>query len=242
MIGLKTLLKSSRKDQVEALDLPEDVVLKENARAKRLILRQDRISGQFTLTYPKRISVSQIVSFLNRQETWMNVKRASHEPVIKLGHGSILKILDEEITLIHAGDAPRKQSKIEGNEFLVYGDKDLIGSRAIRFLKKQARQIFTDKAAFYAEKGGLEFSKIRITDTKSCWGSCSSARVLSLSWRLLLAPEYVCDYVIAHEVSHIKHMDHSKEFWDLCEKLEPQTKRAKKWLKQNGHSLHQIQA
>lgn len=239
---LKKLLRSSKQKLEDCLDLPDDVFLRHNARAKRLILRQDRIKGTFTLTYPNYCTPIMISRFLERQEDWINQKRAAHTPSIRITDGLTMPFLNDEVVICFKGGSSRKQSQLKEGRLFVYGDEALIGSRVIRFYKKQARSIFTDKAAYFADKADKNFNSIRITDTKSCWGSCTSAGVLSLSWRLLLAPEYVCDYVIAHEVAHLHHMDHSKEFWALCETLEPRTKKAKRWLKSTGHVLHQWQA
>ena len=86
---------------------------------------------------------------------------------------------------------------------------------------------------------GLASNPTRITvrDTATRWGSCSSARTLSFSWRLIFAPDYVRDYVVAHEVAHLKEMNHSPRFWAHVETLTPHTRRARKWLRENGRTL-----
>ena len=220
--------------------LPEDIEPVSNKRAKRLILRKRRDGRGFRLTVPPRTTLAKALGFIEAQRAWLEKGRRDDAATQIIRDGTELTILDQPLKITYGGVGARKRSVEQEGALVIYGDEALVGKRAVRYLKEKARLIFTDKAAYYADKGGLEFNKIRITDTKSCWGSCSAKGVISLSWRLLMAPEYVLDYVIAHEVSHLKHMDHSAQFWGFCESLEPRTKKAKAWLKKQGSHLHRI--
>ncbi len=84
---------------------------------------------------------------------------------------------------------------------------------------------------------GVKPTRIAVRDTSSRWGSCSSARSLSFSWRLIFAPDYVRDYVVAHEVAHLREMNHGARFWAHVETLTPHMRRARKWLRENGRTL-----
>ncbi len=100
-----------------------------------------------------------------------------------------------------------------------------------------ARDIFTQKTAYYARIMGVTYGRITIREQKTRWGSCSAAGNLNFNWRLILAPEPVLDYVVIHELAHRREMNHSKAFYDVVESVLPDYKEARKWLRQNGDSL-----
>jgi predicted metal-dependent hydrolase len=108
----------------------------------------------------------------------------------------------------------------------------------IKFLKELLLEEVIEVTSFLSQKHNLQFSKIRLTNNKTKWGSCNSKGVLSFNWRLVFATKEVLDYLIVHEMSHLTHMNHSKKFWNLVEKIYPNYKTAKLWLKQNGKKLH----
>ncbi|MEM9723898.1 MAG: M48 family metallopeptidase, partial [Pseudomonadota bacterium] len=112
------------------------------------------------------------------------------------------------------------------------------GRRALLWLKEQARATLTDRAAWYADQLGAPFSKVSIRDTRSRWGSCSSAGALSFSWRLVMAPPRVLDYVAAHEVAHLREMNHSARFWAVVDGLKPDWRKDRAWLRAHGAGLH----
>ncbi|MEO1784967.1 SprT family zinc-dependent metalloprotease [Thermodesulfobium sp. 4217-1] len=103
--------------------------------------------------------------------------------------------------------------------------------------KNRAREIFSERATFYSHLTGLKFNKLRISSAKTNWGSCSYKNTLSLSWRLIMAPIDIIDYVVVHEIIHIIIKNHSKEFWSKVEGLVPNYKEKRKWLKEFGHEL-----
>ena len=103
--------------------------------------------------------------------------------------------------------------------------------------KKYARKIFESRVAYFQQFTGGEYTSITIRDQKTRWGSCSGRGTLSFNWRLILAPPEILDYVVVHELCHLTHMNHSKEFWELVGKVLPDYKVRRKWLKENGHTL-----
>jgi predicted metal-dependent hydrolase len=120
----------------------------------------------------------------------------------------------------------------------VRGEEAHSPRRVLDFLKREARSLFEERALALAAKLGAAPSRITVRDTASRWGSCSSARSLSFSWRLILAPDFVLDYVVAHEVAHLREMNHSARFWRLLESIVDNVERAQRWLAQNGTTLH----
>lgn len=103
--------------------------------------------------------------------------------------------------------------------------------------KKYARKIFEAKVAYFQQFTGGKYTSITIRDQKTRWGSCSGSGTLSFNWRLILAPTEILDYVVVHELCHLTHMNHSKEFWELVGNVIPDYKARRKWLKENGHTL-----
>ncbi len=107
-----------------------------------------------------------------------------------------------------------------------------------KWYRKEALLVFTKKASAYAEILSVSFNEIRIKDQRSCWGSCSGRKNLNFNWRILMAPEPVCDYIILHEVCHLIHMDHSPAFWELVAHYCPDYAKHKKWLKDYTEQLY----
>ncbi len=103
--------------------------------------------------------------------------------------------------------------------------------------KRYARNIFEARVAYFQQFTGGSYNSISIRDQKTRWGSCSGRGNLSFNWRLILAPPEILDYVVVHELCHLTHMNHSKEFWELVGKVLPDYKDRRKWLKENGHTL-----
>ena len=103
--------------------------------------------------------------------------------------------------------------------------------------RKTARTRFEARTAYYHQFTGGNYTSITVRDQKSRWGSCSSRGTLSFNYRLIFAPPKVLDYVVIHELCHLTHMNHSKEFWNMVEDILPDYKEHRKWLKENGHTL-----
>ncbi len=110
------------------------------------------------------------------------------------------------------------------------------------WLKTQARHDLAAASGNHAERMELTFKQLSVRDQSSRWGSCSSDGALSFSWRLILAPAFVLDYVAAHEVAHLREMHHGKAFWDLLRAHCSRTDEARRWLKKNGRELHRYGA
>jgi hypothetical protein len=106
-----------------------------------------------------------------------------------------------------------------------------------RWYREQARQVFTERATRLAERFGFRFQRLSVTGARTRWGSCGARGSLNFTWRLVMAPEQVIDYVIIHELAHLRVRNHSRKFWALVESLMPSYRQARDWLKQNGHHL-----
>lgn len=114
-------------------------------------------------------------------------------------------------------------------------------SKQLRFwMIEEAAELIKKRTAEYSTILGVNYNNIRIKDTKTRWGSCSSKRNLNFNYRIIMAPDNIMDYIIIHELCHLKHMNHGKKFWETVELFMPDYKECKEWLKLNGMKLYVI--
>lgn len=214
---------------------PLEIMLRRSARARRFSLRVSRLDGRVTLSLPARARESDAMAFAHSQEAWLRKTLAALPGSDTVGIGSIVPVEGRILTVLPGqGRTPR----VEGTTLLVPGDPARAGIRAAAFLKLLARDRLTEASDRHAAALGLRFSRITLRDTRSRWGSCSADRALMYSWRLILAPHSVLDYVAAHEVAHLAEMNHSPAFWAVVTRLYPGWQAQRDWLRSRGQDLH----
>ncbi|WP_106745237.1 M48 family metallopeptidase [Yoonia maritima] len=216
---------------------PIAVSLRRSARAKRLSLRVSRLDGRVTLTMPHRTPDQEGIAFLRVQEPWLRGHLAELSPVSKVTLGGALMVRGQMLPILHA-DVRRLHITETAVEVPV-GAKS-IGMVIPKRLKNMARDALVAASDRYSAELGRSYSKLTIRDTRSRWGSCSSAGALMYSWRLIMAPPEVLDYVAAHEVAHLQEMNHAPEFWAVVSHLCPDYKAHRDWLRKNGDQLHRV--
>lgn len=175
--------------------------------------------------------------FLLEKESWIRQKLeyvAAQAPIDK----TTIPFFGEIYSLRYI-DADHTNVLITNDTISVYstnkGQEDILR----RFLKNKLLEEIMELATFMQKKHNLIFSKIKLMDNKSKWGSCSSKAALSFNWRLVFAPRQILQYLVAHEMCHIEEMNHGQGFWNLVKEIYPDYKAAKLWLKENSHRLHQ---
>lgn len=209
---------------------PIPVTLRRSARARRLSLRVSTLDGRVTLTVPPRTAARTARAFAESKEAWLRAQLTHIAPPVIVGPGTVLTVLDRPVTL---ADGPRL--RLDGATLYVTSPK-----QAQAWVKEQARAALAAASDRYAAQLGRRYARLTLRDTRSRWGSCTSDRRLMFSWRLALAPLPVLDYVAAHEVAHLEHMDHSPAFWRVVERLCPDWRTHRDWLRRHGASLHAI--
>lgn len=220
---------------IEINQTPYPVAMRRHARARRITLRLSRDGKQVQLTLPKRCSEKKAMAFARTQCEWL-AKQLDKKPTsITFEPGMILSVLGVEKIFEKAHG---RLTKEEANRVLIGGDAEFFGRRVEDYLKKQGRTAFSEIVQILAQQLGHRVSGVSVRDTKSRWGSCSRANRINLSWRLVLAPPSVARYVIAHEVAHLEHFDHSPAFWQCVESLHADWKQDRQWLRQHGEQLH----
>lgn len=216
---------------------PVEVLVRRSARARRLSLRISRLDGRATLTLPTRVPEREGMAFIRERESWLRKHLSTIEPEIRVQIGGTVLFEGADLPLI-VGDV--KRARLLDGALMLPDDPEMAGKRVAAFLKLRARDALAEASDRYSAALGRSYGRISLRDTRSRWGSCSSAGDLMYSWRLIMAPREVLDYVAAHEVAHLQHMDHSDRFWGVVNDLFPRHKASRKWLRDHGGVLHRV--
>jgi len=215
------------------------VTVRRNGQAKRLILRIDHATGEIKLTLPPRASLRDAEKFLKKQQAWLLRERAAITPLHVVGNGGELSYLGDAHSVSFTGVPPRAVVHSDG-EIHVGGPLDLAPKRLEKWMRAEAKILLAKRAAVHAQTLSVSYKRISIGDMSSRWGSCSASGTLRFSWRLLMAPYSVLDYVAAHEVAHLREMNHSEYFWQEVAKCVPDHKARRRWLKTQGSALFKV--
>jgi predicted metal-dependent hydrolase len=210
---------------------------KRNARARRMVLRFDGKTGGLVMTLPRRTGLAEALRFVDKSAAWILRHMGKQVPRKAIADGATLLFRGEMHILKLTGD---KRGLVEVSEgvIIVPGDAAHTERRLKDFIKKRALGDLTEASQRYALAMNARYRNITLRDQKSRWGSCSASGGLSYSWRLMLAPAFVLDYVAAHEVAHLREMNHGPRFWRLVLTHCPHAKQAKAWMKQQARELH----
>jgi predicted metal-dependent hydrolase len=215
------------------------VAFRRSARASKISLRIDASQGGIVITLPMRASRRAGLSLLQTHEAWVAEKLAALPSAVPFTAGASVPVcgVAHVITPVAAG---RGGAWIEDGRIYVTGGKEFLARRVTDCLKRLARQRLTALTAAKARVAGLAPKSVRVKDTRTRWGSCAPDGTLAFCWRLILAPEFVQDYVVGHEVAHLRHMNHGRHFWALTETLTPYRAAASAWLGSNGQALLRV--
>jgi predicted metal-dependent hydrolase len=198
-------------------------------------LRISQLDGRVTLTLPKRVPEREALSFAREKEPWIRKHLSARLDDVVVARGATLPIGGEP-HLVESGQG-RRLSFAPGR-VMVPGAPERAGRILGRHLKEIARARLAEASDHYADKLGRRYSAITLRDTRSRWGSCTAEGRLMYSWRLILAPPQVLDYVAAHEVAHLAQMNHSPAFWAEVERIYGPYATARAWLRREGSGLH----
>ena len=214
------------------------VVWKHSIRAKRLSLRIAPHDHSLIVTLPTHCTSAQALAFVQSNHAWIQKQLKKLEQTHSFSANSIIPIQGRNYRIIHA---PQKRGGawLEEQHLMVSGDQAFINRRVADFLRAHATTILRQEVQDMARHTHLHPSRIDIRDTSSRWGSCSSSGRIMLSWRVIMAPDLVRHYLIAHELSHLKHMNHGPLFWQQVASITPHKQQAETWLRQTGALLLQ---
>jgi predicted metal-dependent hydrolase len=218
-----------------------EVRLRLNPRARRVIVKVNPATGEVSVTAPTRRGLAHALDFARGEKDWIAGQLAKAPGPVALVPGAVVPLrgVAHEICAAAKGPAP---VWLADSVIWVRGREAHASRRVLDFLKKEARLVFEARALKHAAKLDVKPSRITVRDTASRWGSCSSGRSLSFSWRLIMAPDFVLDYVVAHEVAHLREMNHGPRFWAHVKSLVTDIDAPQAWLKTNGRELQRYAA
>jgi predicted metal-dependent hydrolase len=231
--------KSPRRELLRIDGRPVEVTMRLNPRARRLIVKVHPSTGEVSVVAPSRRGLDHALEFARGETEWI-ARRLAHVPKqVALDVGARLPFRGEEY-VIDRGEGGRAPVWLDraARAIRVAGHKEHAPRRVLDFLKREARKALDLRALEYAKQIGASPKRITVRDTASRWGSCSTTRALSFSWRLIFAPPFVLDYVVAHEVAHLRQMNHGPRFWGLVRELVGDVEKPQAWLSRNGPLLH----
>ncbi|MBV9784275.1 MAG: M48 family metallopeptidase [Acidisphaera sp.] len=218
---------------------PAKVEWRRSARARRVSLRIDPRGGAVVVTLPPRTGRGAGMALLMTHADWVTDRLAALPGHIPFADGAIVPLDGVDHRVRHVPGA-RGGAWVHSGEILVAGAPEFLSRRLTDFLRREARRRFARLTQEKAELAGLRPKRVSVKDTRSRWGSCASDGSIAFSWRLLMAPPFVQDYVAAHEVAHLRHMNHGPHFWALVAELTPHTRRGVAWLRAEASRLLRI--
>ncbi|MFT0891285.1 M48 family metallopeptidase [Pseudochelatococcus sp. G4_1912] len=218
------------------------VRVRPRAGVKRFTLRVSMATGEVILTMPERGEVKAAQRFIDAHGGWISQRMQRLPGLVIFEANAMIPLRGVPHRIVHwSGVRGRVTAHInaDGEPIIaVTGEPPHLSRRIRDFLQAEARRDLSEAVARHTATLGVPARSITLRDTKSRWGSCSSQGRLNFSWRLILAPPMVLDYLAAHEVAHLREMNHSDRFWRLTHQLCPATPQAEAWLKRHGSSLH----
>jgi predicted metal-dependent hydrolase len=226
----------------ETLALPSGsarVEWRRSTRARRISLRIDPSGGAVVVTLPPRAGRGAGMALLMSHVDWVVDRLAALPDPVPFTDGALVPVCGVPHRIRHVPQS-RGGAWLHDDELHVTGAAEFLSRRVLDFLRAEARRRLSAMVAVKAAQIGVMPRRITVKDTSSRWGSCAPDKALAFSWRLVMAPEFVQDYVAAHEVAHLKHMNHGNHFWSLVDRLTPHTAAAIPWLRKEGSRLLRI--
>ncbi|MDQ2089760.1 M48 family metallopeptidase [Marimonas arenosa] len=214
---------------------PVEITLRRSARARRISLRVSGVDGRVTLTLPKGASEREALEFAGEKASWLRGHLERRPDEVRVAHGAELPFRGQTLSVV---SGPGRAVRLGSREIAVPGAPDRVGARVLGFLKEAARARLAEASDRHAAALGRSYARLTLRDTRSRWGSCSAHGGLMYSWRLIMAPDSVLDYVAAHEVAHLEEMNHSAQFWAVVDRLYGDHGEPRRWLRENGAALH----
>lgn len=223
-----------------AVTLPDGATarlpVRRSTRARRITLRLLERRGAIELVLPRRASLRAGRRFAEEKAGWIGARLAALPPPVRFVEGAAIAVMGAPV-LLRADAASRGRAACAGGILRVPGPPEEFAARVERWLRAEARRAIEPRVARKAEAAGARPGRISVRDAATNWGSCSARGNLSFSWRLVMAPPFVLDYVVAHEVAHLVHLHHGPAFWHLVDALTGDRAAARRWLRVNGTAL-----
>jgi len=216
--------------------------IRRNDRSRSITLRTDPASRAIRVTCPPYVPIRQITEFIHQKSDWIESSFAKAGPVLTLMPDAVFPFRGENLQIIWQQDLPRR-IRVSDACLRLGGPREGVGKRVTAWLKKEARDILAADIADYSLAAGIKPPLLALSSARRRWGSCSSDGKIRINWRLVMAPDHVRRSVVAHEIAHLRHMNHSAAFYAWLDEIyEGNRKSADLWLKQHGSGLYSITA
>jgi predicted metal-dependent hydrolase len=233
------LLRPAKQPPTIALDGGEvPVVLRRTAAARRITMRLAPDGSEVRITLPRWGRTAEALDFARSRQDWLERQLAALPRPASLGDGAILPLAGQQLLLRH-DPAKRRSPLVAGDELQVGGPVASLSPRLRRWFEGQARAVFAEDLADYCARAGRKAPPLLLSRAQRRWGSCAKDGTIRINWRLIMAPPEVRRSVVAHEVAHLVHFDHSPRFHALLGDLfEGDLDEASRWLKREGRGLY----
>lgn len=217
-----------------------DVEIVRNPRARRMMLRADAVRGVVRVALPARGRIADAEKFLAAHHGWIAARVANWPVAVPFAPGAAIPFDGGRLCLDWCPDRPRGVRRVD-NRLMIGGPSATMPGRTLRWLRAEALAALTPATRDLAAVVRRPVTKVAVRDPAGRWGSCSSTGAIGFSWRLILAPPAVRQSVVAHEVAHLVHPNHGREFWRLAAELTVgDLAQARAWLVANGAALHWV--
>jgi len=230
--------------EVRFEDRSFQVSLRRRPQARRITLRISSATGAVVLTLPQRTDLTTAQRFADAHGGWIatRLERLPQRVVFRAGARVPFRGVPHRIVHWSKVSGPTEATRDDKDQpmIAVSCEPGHVGRRVREFLEREAKKELAKAVRHYGARLEVAPKRITVRDTKSRWGSCSARGNLNFSWRLIMAPPFVLDYLAAHEVAHLKEMNHSPRFWRLVSSACAKTIEAERWLKRHGTELHRF--
>ncbi|MEO7246903.1 MAG: SprT family zinc-dependent metalloprotease [Novosphingobium sp.] len=214
------------------------VQIRRNERARRLTMRLSPDGAAVLITVPRWIPTREALAFAAGRIDWLERQAARIPAATPAGNGTRFPFRDEPVTITHDPKAPRRVILADG-QVRLGGTEQSIATRIVRWMKSEAQLLLAEDLAHYCAQDGRDAPALSLSSAQRRWGSCSARGALRINWRLIMAPDMVRRSVVAHEVAHLTHFDHSPAFKaHLARLFEHRVGEADRWLKREGRALY----
>ena len=214
-----------------------------NPRARRLSIRIDARAGEAVLIAPSERKLAEVIAFARTKTSWMRERLSERPQGAPLEPGAVIDLFGRPTRLTATGGAgaARLIEAADGAVITSGGEGGAYARRVENLMKRLARQVLVERTDHHLKTLGQRPVRVSIADTRSRWGSCSPHnRSIRYSWRVIMAPPAVADYLAAHEVAHLVHADHSPAYWAVVQRLVGDHRPFRNWLRENGPALHAV--
>lgn len=214
-----------------------ELALRRSGRARNMLIRILEVEGRAELVLPRRVSMAEGWRFAEEKAHWIEARLRALPPRVPFEDGAVALYAGRPLVLHRLPGTGNGAALRRGGRLEVPAKPERFARAVKAWYVAEARRQLGARAHAIAEEIGRGIRRITIRDPETRWGSCSTAGHLSFSWRLMMAPDFVAEYVVAHEVAHLKAMHHGRSFWALVERLYGDPEPARRWLNNNGLAL-----